>query len=123
MFTADIGLTLMSITNNAIPTSWKALLPFPLAHCPELVPALKLLKIRIEFYTRVLESVTLPSIMDPSLFSNPEDMISRILHRSLYGSQLSTEVQLDAKVYHNYVHAQAMCPCQFFLYHLTMTSR
>lgn len=96
LFTSQTGLVLKSIRNNHIPTAWKSLLPFPLGQCPELVPALNLLKYRIEFYTRALESGNgcLPTEIRPYHFSSPQDMISRILQTSPNGSQI------DAKVSH-----------------------
>lgn len=98
LFTTRIGLTLTSIKDNTIPAMWKGLLPFPLAQCPELVLALNLLKSHVSFYTRVLESgkVSLPVVLEPTLFSNPRDVISRVLQLSRSGFQ--PDMQIDAKV-------------------------
>ena len=98
LFTARIGVTLSSIRDNSIPAMWKTLLPFPLAQSPELMLALNLLRCRMEFYTRVLEvgKDNLPSSLEPALFSNPGDVISRMLQVSHNSSQL--DLQIGAKV-------------------------
>ena len=108
-FTSRIGLTLTSIRDNIIPAMWKSLLPFPLAHCPELVLALNLLKSRVSFYTRILESgkVSLPAVLEPALFSNPNDVISRILQLSRDGFQPG--MVIDAKVCCKLTQGQVHC--------------
>ena len=96
LFTSKTGLALKSIRDNTIPASWNSLLPFPLSQCPELVPALNLLRRRIEYYTRALESgsggLDLTTEVEPFLFSNPQDMISRILQKFPSGSQIDANV-------------------------------
>lgn len=96
LFACQTGLALKSVRSNHIPTVWRSHLPFPLGECPELVPTLNLLKCRIELYTRALESGNgcLLTETRPYLFSNPQDMMSRILQTSPNGSQI------DAKVSH-----------------------
>lgn len=109
LFTSRIGLTLTSIRENTIPAMWKSLLPFPLALCPELMLALNLLKSRVSFYTRVLQSgkVSLPTVLEPTLFSNPSDVISRVLQLSRDGFQ--PDVVIDAKVCCNLTPGQVHC--------------
>lgn len=99
LFTLRIGSALSSIRDNSVPASWKSFLPPPLAQCPELLLALNLLRQRIAFYKGVLEigKVNLPLVMEPALFSNPEDMMIRILHISPANNS-HLERQIDAKV-------------------------
>ena len=98
LFTSQTGLALKSIRDNHIPTAWKSLLPFPLGECAELVPALNLLKCRMEFYTRALENGNggcdpLLTEFEPYLFSSVQDMISRILQTSSSCSQIDANVK------------------------------
>ena len=104
LFNSQTGLTLKSIRDNRTPSAWKSLLPFPLGQCTELVPALNLLKCRMEFYTRALENGSgsldlLMTEVEPYFFSNPQELMSRILQTSQSGSQI------DAKV-NNIIHYQ-----------------
>jgi hypothetical protein len=98
LFTSQTGLALKSIRDNHIPTAWKSLLPFPLGQCAELVPALNLLKCRMEFYTRALENGNggcglLLTEFEPYFFSNPQDVMSRMLQTSPSGSQIIANVK------------------------------
>ena len=94
LFTSQTGLALKSIRDNHIPTAWKSLLPFPLGEYTELVPALNLLKCRMEFYTKALENGNGScDPLQPYLFSSPQDMISRILQTSSSGSQIDANVK------------------------------
>lgn len=76
-----------------IPVVWKKSLPYPLAECPELLLAIDLLRHRIQYYTRLLESGDegQTMVLEPSLFSNPQYVVLRMLG-------LSTETQINAKV-------------------------
>lgn len=106
LFTTQIGMTLKSIRDNRVPTAWKSVLPFPLGWCCELVPSLNLLKHRMDFYSRALEAGgSLPMELNPYLFSNLQDMISRILHASPSSSQIDARVS----------HAHYVIICVLFL--------
>lgn len=99
LFTSQTGLALKSIRDNHIPTTWKSLLPFPLGQCTELVPALNLLKCRMEFYIRTLQNGNGCGLLmefEPYFFSNPQDVISRTLQTS------PSDSQIDAKVNHTH---------------------
>ena len=71
-----VGRTLTSLASDAIPASWAHHLPQPLGHMTSLMSALKLLRARMEFYRRTLHSGTLPSKLNPLLFSTPQNLIS-----------------------------------------------
>ena len=102
LFSSQTGLTLKSIRDNRIPAAWKSLLPFPLGQCSELVPALNLLKHCMEFYARALEngSASYGRLIEfePYFFSNPQDVMSRILQTS----PIPSGSQVDAKVNHTH---------------------
>lgn len=75
-FTASIGTDVMSVAADVIPPSWTGILPKPLSHMTSLMSAVKLLKARVVFYKRTLQSGTLASKLNPLLFSTPQDLIS-----------------------------------------------
>ena len=100
LFTSKTGEILASIRENVVPLAWKSFLLSPLAHSSGLMSALSLLKHRIEFYTEMLErgKLDMPLVVDLFLLSNPEDMISRILHISPTCDS-SRKASIDAKVF------------------------
>ena len=73
---AQTGRDILSLTNDVIPTSWVHCLPEPLGNMTSLMSAVKLLRARVVFYRRTLHSGTLPSKLNPLLFSSPQDVIS-----------------------------------------------
>lgn len=70
-----LGRTILSIASDSIPASWTSVLPEPLGHMTSLMTAVKLLRARVEFYRRALNSGTLPSKLNPLLFSAPQNLI------------------------------------------------
>ena len=94
-----IGRTILSLASDSIPTSWTHVLPKPLAHMTSLMSAVKLLKARMEFYKRTLNSGTLPSKLNPLLFSNPQNLVSGRVCTFAAECQLSTaSVVTEGKV-------------------------
>jgi hypothetical protein len=74
--TTQTAQDILSLADDVIPSSWVHYLPEPLSHMTSLVSAAKLLQARVAFYRRTLYSGTLPSKLNPLLFSNPQDLIS-----------------------------------------------
>lgn len=74
--TPPIGHDILSMTSDIIPLSWVGCLPKPLSSMTSLMSAVKLLRARVIFYRRTLHSGTLPSKLNPLLFSTPQDLIS-----------------------------------------------
>lgn len=74
--TAQIGRDILPLTNDVMPLSWVHHLPEPLGGMTSLISAVKLLRARVAFYRRTLHSGTLPSKLNPLLFSSPQDLIS-----------------------------------------------
>ena len=74
--TAKIGQDIACIASDIIPPSWLSCLPKPLSDMVSLTSTVKLLRARLAFYRRTLQSGTLPSKLNPLLFSNPQDLIS-----------------------------------------------
>lgn len=97
-FSASLGHFLGSLSRNEIPNEWQYILPLA-KHQIRLVPALKLLKTRVKFYTNRLQSGMLPKTLHPLLFSNPSDFFSRVMHSFAQMHQLFADsVMIDAKV-------------------------
>ena len=101
-FLAEIGHLIMNIAQNEIPLQWQGV--FTLTYIPtdgdmQLMPVLKLLKSRMEFYMTSLQSGMLPSTFSLLWFSNPSDLLSRVAHSFAQQSQLGGErIILQAKV-------------------------
>lgn len=74
--TAAMGQDILLVASDTTPLSWFASLPKPLGSMTSLMSAMKLLRARIAFYRRILHSGTLPSKLNPLLFSCPQDLIS-----------------------------------------------
>lgn len=70
-----VGQTILSIGGDVVPDVWMDSLPKPLYAMTSLKSALSLLKARLAFYNRTLHSGTLPSNLNPLLFSNPQGII------------------------------------------------
>ena len=103
-FSAGIGQMLTTISHNVLPKEWIStfglqLQPFSCAHT-KLVPALTLLKYRVEkFYSSALQSGVLPSTIHPLWFSNPADLLSRMQQSFAWEYQLKGEdVLLETRV-------------------------
>ena len=91
-FSTKIGTTLTSITHNVLPVGWLTLPPFTNNNArTKMLPAIKLLKCRIEFSSRALRSGVLPSTVHPLWFSNPPDLLSRMQQRFAWEHQLKGE--------------------------------
>lgn len=88
-FSALIGQDLLCIADDVIPSSWHGVLPKPLYEMTSLISAVKLIKSRLTFYRRVLQSGTLPTKLNPLLFSSLQDLLSRML------SSYAAKYQLD----------------------------
>lgn len=96
---AQTGRDILSLTNDIIPTSWVHHLPKPLGNMTSLMSAVKLLRARVAFYRRTLHSGTLPSKLNPLLFSSPEDIISSRACSFALECRLSTSsVLMEGKV-------------------------
>lgn len=98
-FTASIGVDVMSVAADAIPPSWTGILPKPLSHMTSLMSTVKLLNARVAFYKRTLQSGTLPSKLNPLLFSTPQDLISSRACSFALECQISvSNVMVEGKV-------------------------
>ncbi len=94
-----IGETLLSLASDVIPKSWNSCLPRPLSDLSSLMSMLKLLNARVAFYRRTLHSGTLPSKLNPLLFSNPQDLVFSKACSVAAECHLSTSaVFMDGKV-------------------------
>ena len=92
LFSTKIGTTLTSIIYNVFPVGWLTVPPFNNNGAPtKMLPAKKLLKRRIEFSSRALQSGVLPSTVHPLWFSNPADLLSRMQQRFAWEHQLKGE--------------------------------
>lgn len=97
--TALIGQDILSMTNDVIPLSWAGNLPKPLRDMSSLMSAIKLLRARVAFYRRTLHSGTLPSKLNPLLFSSPQDLISsRACSFALEGQLCAASILTQGKV-------------------------
>lgn len=97
--TAQTGQDILSLTNDVVPLSWVCHLPEPLRDMTSLMSAVKLLQARVAFYRRTLHSGTLPSKLNPLLFSCPQDLISSRACSFALECQLSvSSVLIEGKV-------------------------
>ena len=98
-FSVTIGKNLLSLSDDVIPPLWHEILPNPLCHMTSVMSAIKLLRSRMTFYGRVLQSKNFPSKLDPLLFSNCQDIISRKTSNFASEYQLNIlSVVMEAKV-------------------------
>lgn len=79
LFSAAIGRSILAIANNWLPERWRDVLFGSLHGMESLLPIIKLLRARVEFYTRTLQSGTLPTELSVIMFSCPEDLLSRLM--------------------------------------------
>ena len=99
-FSAKIGTTLTAICHNVLPVGWLTLPPFNNSGArTKMLPAIKLLRHRIQFYSRALPSGVLPSTVHPLWFSNPADLLSKMQQSFAWEHQLKgEEVSIKTRV-------------------------
>ena len=99
-FSAKIGTTLTAICHNVLPVGWLTLPPFNNSGArTKMLPAIKLLRHRIQFYSRALQSGVLPSTVHPLWFSNPADLLSKMQQSFAWEHQLKgEEVSIKTRV-------------------------
>ncbi len=94
-----IGRDILSVRGDSVPLSWLDSLPKPLGDMASLVSAIKLLRARMAFYQRTLRSGTLPSSLNPLLFSCPQDLVScRTCRFAMECRQSASSVLAEGKV-------------------------
>ena len=99
-FSASFGRVMTVIRGNTLPAEWQELLALLKVYdTTELIPVLRLLKSRMQFYCSSLQSGRLPVTFDPLWFSNPSDLLSRVVHEFAQEYQLPGDaVCLQTKV-------------------------
>jgi len=81
-FSKTLGKALSCVCKNKIPRQWECYFPTPLGHMQGLTSAIKLLKTRQDKYVSILKTGSVPSSLNPLMFSNPDEVFSQLA--SLY---------------------------------------